>query len=87
MLLSFFDCFLFSFQVARWKKVGEIEMDETVSIGHGIYNSVCIGKYLGNDVAVKRFSEGQVDLEKMLNMAPHSNVVRCLHSERDSVFR
>ena len=65
-------------------------MDETVSIGHGIYNSVCIGKYLGNDVAVKRVWERQVDndgVEKMLNMAPHSNVVRCLDSESDSVFR
>jgi hypothetical protein len=65
-------------------------MDETVSIGHGTYYSVCIGKYLGNDMAVKRFSEGQIDkddLEKMLNMAPHSNFVRCLHSECDSVFR
>jgi hypothetical protein len=65
-------------------------MDETVSIGHGIYYSVCIGKYLGNYVAVKRVWEGQIDkddLEKMLNMAPHSNVVRCLHSGCDSVFR
>ena len=73
---------------------GKIEFNEMEILGNGTYSSVWKGIYLKSEtkieVAVKRVYASQIEndkLEKMLKLAPHTNIVQCFYSENDTVYR